>query len=317
MNCLLCSSQNVFVRETILKKDLVDFWKGYVDVSDEIKTDSVNNYCCNNCGLSFFDPQNAGGDKFYSKLGEEEWYYLHPGKTEYEYVQKVIRDNDYILDVGAGRGELHNRTKKKINYTGLELSSKAVLLAKEVGINVINEDLLIHSENNIGKYDIVCLFQVLEHLTELEHFISAINKCLKVGGKFCIAVPNNNGFISYTPNYIFNLPPHHTILWTEKSLRFLAKKFDFDVIEASPELLQDIHRENACQSYLISVGRKVLFLPNLLVDKSKGNRYISRVIGILFKWKLFKKIIIPLISKRIKYGQSIIVTLQKNKSSNN
>ena len=135
--------------------------------------------------IVFFDPQNAGGDKFYSRLGENEWYYLHSGKTEYEYVQNLINENDKVLDVGAGRGELFNRTKKKINYTGLELSTKAVELAALSSINVINEDIIIHSENNIEKYDIICLFQVLEHICNLNTFLVSIIKCLKQGGKFC------------------------------------------------------------------------------------------------------------------------------------
>ena len=170
---------------------------------------------------------------------------------------------------------------------------------------------MIHAENNAGKYDIVCLFQVLEHLTELTNFIQAIHKCLKPGGKFCIAVPNNDGFVSYTPNYTFNLPPHHTILWTERSLRFLANKFGFDVIEAKPELLQDVHKETAYQSYLVSTMKKIFFLPNLLVDNSRGHRFVSSIIGILLRRPLLKKILIAIVRNRVKYGQSIIITLQK------
>lgn len=115
MNCLLCSSENTFIKEKIEKESLIDLWRmNNVNVNDEIKTPTVDEYSCNKCGLRFFDPKNAGGNKFYSRLGEEEWYYLHPGKTEYDYIQDIIKDDDHILDVGAGRGELYNRTKKKI-----------------------------------------------------------------------------------------------------------------------------------------------------------------------------------------------------------
>jgi SAM-dependent methyltransferase len=311
MNCLLCSSDKVSIIETASKSELVKLWKKDIDVSDDIKTSEIHKYHCNNCSITFFDPKNAGGNKFYSTLGEYDWYYLHPGKTEYDYIQKLIKENDYVLDIGAGRGELFNRTKKQINYTGLELSTKAVELAQKSDINVRNEDLLAHAVHHKNEYDIVSLFQVLEHLTELDKFITAIKDCLKPGGLFCIAVPNNDGFISYTPNYIYNMPPHHTILWTESSLRYLAKKFDFNVVDVEPELLQDVHKENAYFSYLVYLIKRCTFQPVLLLENGKIHQFISRIASRLLRSTLFRKLAMPVFSRKVKYGQSIIITLQK------
>jgi 2-polyprenyl-3-methyl-5-hydroxy-6-metoxy-1,4-benzoquinol methylase len=311
MNCLLCSSGDVVIKETVSREDLLNLWKRDVDVTDDIKTAVINKYHCNNCTLTFYDPVNAGGNKFYSALGEYEWYYLHPGKTEYDYVQKLINENAKVLDIGSGRGELFNRTKKKIYYTGLELSNKAVELAQSAGINVKNEDLLVHADSHVSEYDLVTLFQVLEHLTELDKFITAIKDCLKPGGLFCIAVPNNDGFISYTPNYIYNMPPHHTILWTESSLRYLAEKFDFNVVDVELELLQDVHKENAYLSYLIYIIKRCTFQPVLLLENSKSHQLITRIASRLLRSFLFRKLTMSIFTSKVKYGQSIIVTLQK------
>jgi 2-polyprenyl-3-methyl-5-hydroxy-6-metoxy-1,4-benzoquinol methylase len=195
MKCLLCNSENTAIIETHKKESLEGLWyKSGFDVISELKLKHLHLYFCDNCGLKFFDTQLAGGDKFYSQLGEFEWYYLHPGKTEYDFVQQFIKDGDKILDIGSGRGVLYSKIKVDVDYTGLELSTKAVELAKASAINVKQENLLVHAKNNQSSYDIVCLFQVLEHLTELDDFIKSIYLALKNKGLFVIAVPDKEEF---------------------------------------------------------------------------------------------------------------------------
>jgi len=312
MKCLLCDFEKVVLKEKYDREELAHLWLStYPNVRDELKLDEIHLYQCPNCKLKFFDPRLAGGDRFYSELGKEDWYYLHPGKTEYDYVQKYIQSGNKILDIGAGRGVLFTKIKANVEYTGLELSTKAVQLAKESGLNVKQEDVVKHAQDNRSHYDVVCLFQVLEHLTQLDSFLKSIHLTLKDGGLFVIAVPDNDGFISYTPNYTFNLPPHHTILWTEASLRYMAKKYNFDVTEVERELLQDVHREVAYKSYVANVIRRFLFLPNLLINNNNWYKNISHRVHGLYGGRKFERFIMPIVRSKQKYGQSIIITLRK------
>jgi 2-polyprenyl-3-methyl-5-hydroxy-6-metoxy-1,4-benzoquinol methylase len=311
MTCLLCDSKNVLIKETYPIEDLKFIWRTFMDISEEMKVDTLHLYQCNNCRLKFFDTLLAGGDKFYSELSNLDWYYNHDGKTEYDFVQKYVKKGDKILDVGAGIGLLATKIKHEIQYTGLELSTKAVDLAHKSGINVIQENLNKHAQNNKSRYDTVCLFQVLEHLTELDDFLKSIHLTLKSKGYFIIAVPNNDGFIAQSPNYTFNLPPHHTILWTEETLRFLAQKYSFDVSDIEIELLQDVHRDYAYRSYYIYNIKRAFFLPSLLIDKSLSHRIITRIVSALFSNNLIKNSLNSYACKRQKHGQSIFMVLQK------
>ena len=308
MNCLLCKNENVQIIESIRKNDMIRLWSGLdVDVNSEIKTDIVNKYYCPNCKLSFFDPLNAGGDQFYSRLGLWDWYYLHDGKTEYDFIQKFVFEGIKILDVGSGRGELFNRFKVNVDYTGLELSSKAVELAKRDGINVINEDLYIHSQTNKGKYDLVCLFQVLEHLTNPILFIQAIKECLKPGGLLIIAVPNNNGFIKNAVNSALNLPPHHTLHWTEDSLNFLGKTFNFSIEEIKFEELQNVHRDWYINIYLIKQLSNLFGYRKRTVDFNKRFKIISKLTSIIRAIPFLDRLILKdSINKEGNIGHSII-----------
>jgi 2-polyprenyl-3-methyl-5-hydroxy-6-metoxy-1,4-benzoquinol methylase len=311
MTCLLCDSKNVIIKETHPIEDLKSIWRPFMDISEELKVDTLHLYQCNNCRLNFFDTLLAGGDKFYSELSNLDWYYKHDGKTEYDYVQKFIKKDDKVLDVGAGIGILATKIKEKVDFTGLELSTKAVDIAHKSGINVIQEDLNIHAQNNKATYDTVCLFQVLEHLTELDNFLKSIHLTLKSKGYFVVAVPNNDGFISQSPNYTFNLPPHHTILWTEETLRFLAQKYSFDVVDIEIELLQDVHRDYAYRSYYIYNIKRAFFLPSLLMDKGLSHRIITRIVNAFFSNNLIKNSLNSYASKKQKQGQSIFMVLQK------
>lgn len=312
MKCLLCQSEHVTIRESIPRELLLRQWSDTgIDASRELDTPEIRAYSCPDCGLSFFDPRHAGGDAFYSALGAFDWYYLHPGKTEYDHVQQFIREGDHILDIGSGRGVLFTKIRKNVHYTGLELSTKAAELARSAGIPVRNEDLHDHVREHAGEYDLVCLFQVLEHLTEVPKFIDAIKACLKPGGLFCIAVPNNESFISYTANYTFNLPPHHTILWTERSLRELAERSGFEVREVHREALQDVHREIAVHARLTYLLKRCLLVPVRLADDSRGHHFATRVASRLLGNRLFRKLLFPWLNGQVKDGQSIMITLQK------
>jgi 2-polyprenyl-3-methyl-5-hydroxy-6-metoxy-1,4-benzoquinol methylase len=312
MNCLLCYSNNVPSVEKHKIENLKILWSSSgIDVSKELYKQFLEIYKCTNCGLGFFDPSLAGGDDFYSALGKFDWYYNHPGKTEYDFVQQYIKDGLKVLDIGSGRGVLYSKINKKVEYTGIELSTKAVELATADGINVIKENLAVHSKRHENFYDIVCLFQVLEHMTELGEFIESIFKTLKSQGLLVIAVPDNDGFASKTPNYTFNLPPHHTILWTEKSLRYLAKKYNFEVVTVDRELLQDIHKEIAYNSFIIWRIKKFFYLPSNLLDTTIYHRIITKVVNFISKNSRIKNFMFEWASKYQINGQSIITVLKK------
>jgi len=310
MKCLLCNSEETEILEHINKKDIIKIWKAInIDVTAELKTKSIIKYKCENCNLIFFDPINAGQDIFYSSIGRSDWYYQHSGKTEYSIANNYIFDDAKVLDIGSGRGELYVNVSKSKNfyYTGIELSSKAVDQAKKSNINVIKEDLSVHALNHIEEYDVICLFQVLEHLTELLLFIANVKLCLKRGGLFLIAVPNNKSYLQYTSNNILNLPPHHTILWDKLTLQKLGKHFDFELIEIIEENIQQIHLETKNHVYIVKKIYDFLGLKYKSIKIGLLFYIISKITTFALKFSYFKKIV----NNKYTLGHSIILVLKK------
>ncbi|WP_299059291.1 class I SAM-dependent methyltransferase [uncultured Polaribacter sp.] len=115
-----------------------------------------------------------------------------------------------ILDVGAGTGDfLKVCQNNSWKVFGIEPSLDARNIAKEKGV-ILQEEL--NNFKNI-KFDVITLWHVLEHVENLQEYISTLKSLLSEKGKLIIAVPN---YKSYDANYYkqfwaaFDVPRH---LW--------------------------------------------------------------------------------------------------------
>jgi 2-polyprenyl-3-methyl-5-hydroxy-6-metoxy-1,4-benzoquinol methylase len=77
---------------------------------------------------------------------------------------------------------------------GLEFSRKAKEIAFSNGIIIENESIQSHSVAHPAKYDVVCAFQVLEHVSEIRSFIESSIKALKPGGLLIYSIPSADSF---------------------------------------------------------------------------------------------------------------------------
>jgi len=242
IKCPLCKSTDVQVMEKIQTHQITDLWVRIfqMDVSYIFKNIPELEYIhCPKCSLKFFNPEIPGDDKFYSNLARLDWYYLHEGKSEYDFATKYISEKMNVLDIGSGRGVFSKYITGK--YTGLELNSQAVETAKKDKINVIHQTVEDFAKKTKEQFDVICTFQVMEHLLEIDSFMKAVSSLIKKDGKFIIAVPNNDSFLKHLENNILNIPPHHSLQWNEQSLRYLAQMHGYSVEEVYFEKVSAVH----------------------------------------------------------------------------
>ena len=242
MECRVCREKSTMdLRRTIDKDALIErYMNGLgVDVSSYLVQD-VKLFRCNSCGALLFYPSTPGRQEFYEQLQHFDWYYMDD-KWEYRQASNYIKKSANVLELGAGKGAFSKFLPDNVTYRGLEYSSTAVTIAAANGVNIINElieDYAVHHEQ---EYDVVCHFQVLEHVDDVYSFMSNSCKCLVQGGLYLICVPNEESYLHFLPHDTLNLPPHHLSRWDRKAILGLGRVFGLELIDLEYEPLAEIH----------------------------------------------------------------------------
>jgi SAM-dependent methyltransferase len=226
-----------FDKKWLIKKYNEDF---SIDVSSLFEdVGDIALYRCDDSDYSFFVPFVMGDSNFYERLSNFPWYYME-WKWEHEITFKLLKKDMNVLEIGCGNGGFLKRLNATLNISnvGLELNENAVKKLVQDGLDIRMESIENHCTENNNKYDVVCSFQVLEHIANIDSFISSSIKCLKPGGRLIISVPNNDSFIGEL-DHVLNMPPHHVGNWNENSLRYLeniysikSEKFYFEPIQS-------------------------------------------------------------------------------------
>lgn len=206
------------------------------------QSDTVRLYQCNDSGYRFYYPFTIFGDDiFYEQLYSHIPGYYKPDRWEYGYAISKIPAESKVLEIGCGAGLfLESIASNNCETTGLELNQKAVADCKSKGLNVHAELIESFASKKTGYFDVVCSFQVLEHVTNVKSFIESALRALKPGGLLIISVPNSNPyFLRYDKYHTLNLPPHHAGLWNSKSLKTIAPIFQMKWMDTKTEPLRE------------------------------------------------------------------------------
>lgn len=139
-----------------------------------------------------------------------------------------------VLDVGCGRGELvHAFIYSGFKAYGVDVSSYGIQYAKEnLRRDVGKEELPFYEldieEGNLpfqdDSFDLITMFEVIDHLRSYEHCINEIKRVLNQEGHFIIATHNPGSKFS------FGDETHVSIRQKEEWIE-LFKKYGFSEIE--------------------------------------------------------------------------------------
>ena len=145
----------------------------------------------------------------------------------------ISRPEKNILDIGARTGDFLKVCKVNLwNVYGTEQDIEARNIAAKKGV-LLHKDVSHFTDK---KFEIITLWHVLEHVENLEEYISTLEKLLTKNGTLIIAVPN---YKSYDANYYskfwaaFDVPRH---LWhfSETSISKLFAPVNLKVEKTLP-----------------------------------------------------------------------------------
>lgn len=126
------------------------------------------------------------------QLSKSEEHLISPFKLRL--IDRLIDEGSSVLDIGCGDGTLlhHLANARNVQGQGIEISEKAIELARLKGIKVDRVSITEEDFKLDGTYDYMILSEVLEHLPKPEEVMQ------RVKGRFTkhliITLPNS-GFL--------------------------------------------------------------------------------------------------------------------------
>ena len=151
---------------------------------------------------------------------------LNDDKRRLEQFQKLFV-NKKILDFGCGWGGFLKKLKNARSLNGIELRKECIeYFEKNKKINVSSQ-----LNNFSGKFDIITMFHVLEHMPYQIKTLKLLRNKLKKNGKIIIEVPHAEDFLLEFDELKefkkFTFWSEHLILHTYYSLKTILKKAGF------------------------------------------------------------------------------------------
>jgi 2-polyprenyl-3-methyl-5-hydroxy-6-metoxy-1,4-benzoquinol methylase len=188
---------------------------------------------CGECSFGYAVPFVGGDADFYALAHEGDPHYpwnrweFHEALTalrELE-VQRPLR----ILEVGAGHGaflDLARAQTPEAEVVAADYDLGAVSVLRSKGYATLAGSL----RDATGPFDVVCMFQTLEHMADLDDVFAQLARLTLPGGSILVSVPNGDA-TTVQENLIglWDMPPNHVARWTPRSLRQAAQLRGFQL----------------------------------------------------------------------------------------
>jgi 2-polyprenyl-3-methyl-5-hydroxy-6-metoxy-1,4-benzoquinol methylase len=286
-NCPLCKSDKISAylkaEDHLLSHKTFDIFQclncSFVFTQGVPAPDRIGQYYQSPDYISHSDTRKGLMNKLYH-LGREVML-----KKKYGMIRKVF-SGKHLLDIGCGTGYFPAYMKRKgFNVAGVEADPKARAFAqKEFDIPVFSPGEFINSGIK-GRFDVITLWHVLEHLDDFNLYLEKILEYLSPGGSLIIALPNCSAYDArhYKEFWAGYDVPRHLWHFTPSTLQYLAEKHGLRVIKMKRLLLDSFYNAMLSEKYrgngfyMISgvVIGKLAYIESLLnIKKSSSVVYI-------------------------------------------
>ncbi|MBI1977230.1 MAG: class I SAM-dependent methyltransferase [Candidatus Omnitrophica bacterium] len=285
--------------ETLKSETCIFCGEGEIEVmiSRDLIPDKVNVLQCKRCELVFlesrakddaFDPEekiyweNDGQKRIY--LNEKvESIFTNEFKKRLSFLQKLIPSPGDLLDVGCGVGHFLKVAREEgWQVKGLDISSAASQAAHErydldVKVGTLEDRLFPPAS-----FDVITLWDVIEHIRKPLENLKVANRLLKPGGILVMKTPNEGGlfkqiarvfsklfgrkgsfllkYVYYTPHYFSYSRKTMDLLLSETGFKLLEYQLDKTSLEFASQKIDVHYRKDPKRVIVI----KLLPLANLL-----------------------------------------------------
>ena len=219
--------------------------------SPQIKEEDLGKYYESSNYISHTDSQATFIDLIYQKAKS---FML---KRKVNYVSE-FKPRGKLLDIGAGTGDfLAAAQKEGFTTCGIEPNDKARSIAAQKSI-ILKKDIA----STDGKYDVISMWHVLEHVPDYNKQIKWLHSHLKTDGILFIAVPNFKSYDAkiYKENWAAYDVPRHLHHFSQNGIQKIFAAHGFEIVKKRPLLLDAFYVSILSEKYK---GSSLAFLKGL------------------------------------------------------
>ena len=274
-NCPVCNSEKI--HKVLQAKDYT------------VSHESFEIWQCDNCTLRF--TQNVPAENVIGKYYQSTAYVSHSDtkkglinrlyhlvrsytlQSKLKLVQKVSGKNKgTLLDIGAGTGAFVNTMQTAgWDVSGLEPDETARKnAAANYNINLQQLDALFTLPEN--KFDVITMWHVLEHVHQLQQYLSRFQQLLREDGVVIIAVPNYTSYDAtiYNEYWAAYDVPRHLYHFSPLSMQRLFEQHGFVVIEHQPMWFDSFYVSMLSEQYKTGKSNLTKAIANGLASNRKA-----------------------------------------------
>jgi SAM-dependent methyltransferase len=201
--------------------------------------DHVDVCVCASCGFGYAVPWVGGDARFYALAHAGDPHYPR-NRWEFGRTLTVLKRSKFnrrlrVLEIGAGHGAFLDRVRELGQHaiTAADYDEGAVRVLRAKGFATIAGSV---SEVTNTEYDVVCLFQTLEHMADLDRVFGELRRILSPRGSLFLSVPNGEAIeLQERATGYWDMPPNHVGRWNPTAIRRAAERRGFSVVDVAAE----------------------------------------------------------------------------------
>lgn len=235
---------------------------------------------CEKCGFVFGDTSvtQTTLDNYYENLSKYEdktistggGYTIHDKnrlKSAAKYISsKFENKNIEIVDIGCAIGGLLEQLRNEgfVNLTGIDPSISCVEITQSEKQCKCFHSSLFDIQENFGKYDLIILSHVWEHVLDLKSAIKAIERILKPNGFIYVECPNAMLYkeVIHAPFQEFNT--EHINHFTDQSFKNYFGINNYKCIDVGNRIIQIASGEDYNAVY--GIFQKIILKLNMIFN---------------------------------------------------
>ncbi|MCK4794613.1 MAG: class I SAM-dependent methyltransferase [Desulfobacteraceae bacterium] len=221
---------------------------------------------CNQCGLVFVDSQFD--DEQLQKFYTQDYYTGKWEKVYKDYISeqeqriKAFRarlmelrkysDSGRLLEVGCAAGFFLKVASDSFEVQGIELSEFSSEYGRKTLHQQIHTGSVFSADLQPNDFDVVVMWDVIEHLADPRATLMEIRRTLKRGGILGLSTGNIGSFRARWNLGSWKLlaPPWHLYYYSKKTLCYLLRELRYEVLHLRTNGLYTYSKNRVCNNSL-------------------------------------------------------------------